>query len=275
MMIVKIGIHMDCLGEKSITWYNEAMITIYTDGSSKGNPGPGGYGVVLFHGDKPQTKTITNARSTVVELGGKESYTTNNRMELTAIRESLTYIESHNIDGNIELYTDSTYAMQGLQTWMYGWAKNDWKTSTGEEVQNQDIWKTLLGLMFRLKKNHDIDILKVKGHSGDVYNERCDVIATTFADNERILLFKGELDTYTKLFSLEENTKTIVGASMEIKQSRSKKAFSYVSKVDGKIYIDPTWNDCEKRVKGKKGARYKKTFSKDEELAVVKEYTTP
>ncbi len=250
------------------------MITIYTDGSSKGNPGPGGYGVVIFVGEKPLSKTIKKGSISVIELGGKEAYTTNNRMELTAIREALSYVETHALAGSIELYTDSTYAMQGLQTWMYGWAKNDWKTSTGEEVQNQDIWQTLLGLMFRLKKIHDIDIIKVKGHSGDVYNERCDVIATTFADSEHMILFKGQFDSYKKLFAFDENTELSVNLSILSKKSSSKKAFSYVSLVGGKVHVDSTWADCEKRVKGKAGARYKKVFSKKEETVLVQEYNT-
>ena len=92
------------------------MITIYTDGSSRGNPGPGGFGASLLIGNKGDQK--------VVELGGREEHTTNNRMELSAIREALLYIEERKLEGDIELYTDSSYAMNGLLGWMYGWEKN-------------------------------------------------------------------------------------------------------------------------------------------------------
>ena len=250
------------------------MITIYTDGSSRGNPGPGGWGAVL----------VVDENRAVVELGGREQHTTNNRMELTAIRESLLYIEERNIEGDIELYTDSSYAMNGLLSWMYGWQKNGWKTGSGDPVLNQDIWEALLGLMFRLKQSRDVDIKKVKGHAGDVLNERCDTLATAFADGERVLLFKGEYENYTKLFGLESKEIQVTSlkpplrqgpagqAQVKTKSTKGKKAYSYVSLVTGKIHTDKTWDACEKRVHGKAGAQYKNVFSPDEEKGLVSDY---
>jgi|JI8StandDraft_1071087.scaffolds.fasta_scaffold08797_4 ribonuclease HI len=253
------------------------MITIYTDGSSRGNPGPGGWGAVLVYDEN----------RAVVELGGREQHTTNNRMELTAIREALSYIEERNIEGDVELYTDSSYAMNGLQSWMYGWQKNGWKTGSGDPVLNQDIWEALLGLMVRLKQSRDVDIKKVKGHAGDVLNERCDTLATAFADGERVLLFKGEYEKYTKLFGLEINKLQVISLKSPLRQgsagqaqvntktksTKGKKAYSYVSLVNGKIHTDKTWDACEKRVKGKAGAKYKKVFSAEEEKLLVREFT--
>lgn len=246
------------------------MITIYTDGSSRGNPGPGGWGAVLVVGENSKSPA-SSPKSKVVELGGREGTTTNNRMELSAICAALRYVEERSIEGDIELYTDSTYAMNGLLTWMYGWQKNGWKTATGDAVQNQDIWQELLGLMVRLKQSHDVDIKKVKGHAGDVLNERCDTLATAFADGERVLLFKGEYENYTKLFGLEVKELKVATIKSKVK-SRNSKAYSYVSLVNGKIHTDATWAACEKRVKGKPGAKYKKVFSKEEEVVLVKEF---
>lgn len=249
------------------------MITVYTDGSSRGNPGPGGWGAVLLSSTSGGSLVASRDNAHVVELGGREQHTTNNRMELSAIRESLSYIEERALPGDVELYTDSSYAMQGLQAWMYGWAKNGWKTATGDEVQNQDIWQTLLGLMVRLKQSRDVEIKKVKGHAGDVLNERCDTLATAFADGERVLLFKGEYGNYAKLFGLEVKELQVKSQKAEVKKRPStKKAYSYVSLVGGKVHTDTTWDACEKRVKGKTGAKYKKVFSKDEEIALVGEF---
>lgn len=260
------------------------MITIYTDGSSRGNPGPGGWASVVLVG-RPQNNAELTRKDTeehtipsyiqVVELGGREDNTTNNRMELSAIRAALGYIEERNIEGDIELYTDSSYAMNGLLSWMYGWQKNGWKTATGDPVLNQDIWAELLGLMVRLKQSRDVDIRKVKGHAGDVLNERCDTLATAFADGERVLLFKGEYENYTKLFGLEvKELKVATSHSRPSTSSKSssKKPYSYVSLVNRKIHTDKTWNACEKRVKGKPGAKYKKVFSAEEEVQLMNEY---
>lgn len=251
------------------------MITIYTDGSSRGNPGPGGWGAVLVV-DENSKSQVASLKSKVMELGGREDNTTNNRMELSAIRESLRYIEERKLTGDIELYTDSAYAMNGLNSWMYGWQKNGWKTATGDPVLNQDIWADLLGLMVRLKQTRDVDIKKVKGHAGDVLNERCDTLATAFADGERVLLFKGEYENYTKLFGLESKEIQVTSFKPQVntttKSSKGKKAYAYVSLVNGKIHTDKTWDACEKRVKGKAGAKYKKVFSKEEEVLLMNEY---
>jgi len=232
------------------------MITIFTDGSSRGNPGKGGWGALLIIDQK------------VVELGGREEKTTNNRMELTAIKEVLMYVEVRKAEGDIELHTDSTYALNGLIGWMYAWEKNGWKTKTNDEVLNQDIWRELLGLMFRLKQTRRVDIVKVEGHAGVVANERVDGIATAFADNERVLLFTGSLDAYKKLIGADIFSLVPTAPKTKSKSS-SAKAYSYVSLVDGKIHTDKTWAECEKRVKGKKGVKYKKVFTKDQEEELV------
>lgn len=133
------------------------MITIYTDGSSKGNPGPGGWAAIIDG----------------KEIGGGERQTTNNRMELTAVIEALKQSA-----GPATIYSDSQYVIKGITEWIHNWIKKGWKNSQKEPVMNQDLWVKLYDLV----QGRDITWKYVKGHSGDKYNERCDEIATSFAN---------------------------------------------------------------------------------------------
>lgn len=138
-------------------------VTIYTDGSCLGNPGPGGYGAVLLFGD--------NRR----ELSGGFTGTTNNRMELLAV---ITALESLTRSCEVDLYTDSQYIQKAItQGWLKNWIKNGWKTAAKKPVKNQDMWKRLMPLLDR----HQVDFRWVKGHAGDPENERCDDLARSAA----------------------------------------------------------------------------------------------
>ena len=123
-------------------------ITIFSDGSSKGNPGPGGWGAIIASSDK------------VVEIGGGEKYTTNNRMELLAAISALETVENNKEE--IILNTDSSYVINGITKWVFGWQKNNWKTSTKADVVNKDLWERLIGVSFdkKIKSNcgNDADI---------------------------------------------------------------------------------------------------------------------
>jgi ribonuclease HI len=249
-------------------------IIIYTDGSSLGNPGPGGWGSVLI---------INNEK--VIELGGREKESTNNRMEMYAAIEAFRLVEKRKlISKNIIIHTDSSYLLNGITLWVYGWVKNNWKTKTGGEVLNKDLWEILYKVCSNLKSRSDIEWVKVSGHDGVHLNERCDEIATSFSANNTTILFTGSVLDYEKLFgvSLEDHkttkTKKTKSTSPQAPQGLSlgkkKKAikgagYSYVSSVSGKIHVDKTWADCEKRVKGKSGAKYKKVFSKQEEQELI------
>ncbi len=238
-------------------------ITVFTDGSSRGNPGRGGWGAVVISGEK------------VSELGGREDHATNNRMEMTAVLESLKHIESRKLIGTISVHTDSAYVLQGVTAWMHGWARNGWKTKTGDAVLNQDIWKEISDILFRLKQKHTVDFVKVSGHSGHVGNERVDTIATACADGEPIPLYSGSFAEYEKLLGGSVHSTDVsksTGVKKKPSSSKNTPAYSYVSLVDGVIHRDKTWILCEKKVKGVKGARFKKVFSKSEEDALIKEW---
>lgn len=135
-------------------------VEVWTDGSCLGNPGPGGWGVVVHLGDQTE------------ELKGGVLDTTNNRMELMAVIKGLEYLLSKGLS-KASLYTDSNYVKNGIQSWIYTWKKNGWVNAKKEPVKNQDLWQAL----DNLNQQVDISYHWVKGHSGNVFNERCDVLA--------------------------------------------------------------------------------------------------
>ena len=135
-------------------------VEIYTDGACSGNPGPGGWGAILAY------------RGREKEISGYEAQTTNNRMELTAAAEALKLLKE---PCRVKLYSDSAYLVNGFsQNWIAGWQRNNWKNSKKEPVQNKDLWQTLIDL----SEKHEITWIKVKGHSDNEKNNRCDALAT-------------------------------------------------------------------------------------------------
>lgn len=229
----------------------EKEIIIFTDGGAIGNPGPGGWGAVVF--DKNDKK--------VLELGGKEDKTTNNRMEMTAIIRAL----EKSPDGFITVYSDSKYTITGITQWIFGWEKNNWKTKNKTDVLNKDLWQKLS----EVTRDKDIEWKHVEGHVGIAGNERVDTIANSFARGKEVTLFDGGLKDYTiDLLNMKKDENS---AMQKSKSKSSTKAYSYVSMVDGKIESHKTWVECEVRVKGKK-ARFKKTVSKEDEENIIKEW---
>ena len=145
-------------------------VTIYSDGSSRGNPGPGGFGTVIQY---------TDAKGTLheKELSGGYSLTTNNRMELMG---AIAGLEALNRPCNVIMYTDSQYLVNAFaQHWIEGWQAKNWKRKTGP-VLNVDLWKRLLAAM----EPHEVHWNWVKGHAGNPGNERCDALATAAADSD-------------------------------------------------------------------------------------------
>ncbi|MEZ4103134.1 MAG: ribonuclease HI [Candidatus Paceibacterota bacterium] len=230
---------------------NIKEIKIFTDGGAIGNPGPGGWGAIILDEDSKK----------VTEIGGKEDKTTNNRMEMTAIIKAL----ENSPDGLITVFSDSKYVITGITQWVFDWEKNDWKTKNKTDVLNKDLWQRLI----EVTKDKEIEYKHVEGHVGIAGNERVDVIANSFARGKEVSLFKGDLENYSvNLLDMKKDE------SSSIKKTKSKssaKAYSYISMVDGKIEKHTTWAECEARVKGKK-ARFKKTFSKEDEENIIKEW---
>ena len=137
---------------------NRPQITLFTDGACSGNPGPGGWGVLMISGDHRK------------ELCGGEEETTNNRMELTA---AIMGLEALKGPSDIELFTDSTYVRDGINKWIVGWKRNGWKTAAKKPVKNQDLWKRLDEAADR----HEVNWHWVRGHAGHPENERADALA--------------------------------------------------------------------------------------------------
>jgi len=133
-------------------------VEIFTDGACKGNPGPGGWGVVMRFGEH------------VKELHGGEPNTTNNRMELTAVIRAL---ESLNRRCKVRLHTDSQYVQKGISEWIHSWKRRGWKTADKQPVKNVDLWQRL----DELAAAHDVHWIWVKGHAGHEGNERADELA--------------------------------------------------------------------------------------------------
>ncbi|MGH1376436.1 MAG: ribonuclease HI [Alphaproteobacteria bacterium] len=135
-----------------------STIEIYTDGACSGNPGPGGWGVLLRYGAHEK------------ELCGGEKDTTNNRMEMMAVIKALEALKKRS---DVTLYTDSKYVMQGITEWMDGWKAKNWKTAAKKPVKNQDLWQEIDVLV----QQHNIEFQWVKGHAGHPDNERADELA--------------------------------------------------------------------------------------------------
>ena len=142
---------------------NETVV-IYTDGACRGNPGPGGWGVVLSY------------KGNMKELFGGENETTNNRMELLAVISAL---EALNKPCKVQINSDSKYVLQGITEWMENWKKRGWKTASKSPVKNEDLWRRL----DTARLMHEVEWKWVKGHSGDKGNDRADELANLGIDS--------------------------------------------------------------------------------------------
>jgi ribonuclease HI len=139
-------------------------ITLFSDGSALGNPGPGGYGTILRYGDKER------------EIVGGESHTTNNRMELLGAIEGLKALKE---PCEVDIISDSSYVVKGINEWLNNWIKRDFK-----KVKNVDLWKEYIDV----SKVHKVNAIWVRGHNGHIENERCDYLAREEAERQKSLL---------------------------------------------------------------------------------------
>lgn len=140
-------------------------VIIYTDGACSGNPGPGGWGSILMYKDKKK------------EISGASKETTNNIMEITAVIEALKLLK---YPCEVKIYSDSAYVVNAFNNgWIYNWNMNNWKTADKKPVKNKELWEKL----YALTQIHKVEFIKVKGHSDNEFNNRCDELAVEATNN--------------------------------------------------------------------------------------------
>lgn len=230
-------------------------VVIYSDGACSGNPGRGGWGVVL---GLPSQE--------VVELGGGKLETTNNQMELQGLIEGLHFIKEIPFD-QVIYYTDSSYVLNGVTKWLKGWAFRGWKNAEGKDVANKDHWLLVKNLLTHysdktFKWNY------VRGHSGVLGNERCDEIAVSFTHGKYEVLYEGPSDNYQFDIYATPTTEPIPDTSF--KKKDTSESVYYLSLKNGVLERHKTWSECEQRVKGAPGAKFKKVKNALEEDQILK-----
>lgn len=230
-------------------------IIIFTDGAAKGNPGPGGWGTIVCGG------------GIVAELGGAAPHTTNNRMEMEAAIRGLEQVQP--AAAPVAIYTDSTYLIHGITQWIHGWRRRGWKTADGGDVLNRDLWERLAELV--RGAGAPVTWTYVRGHTGVPGNERVDTIASELALGNPVDLYRGPAAAYPI-----DLTPPSPAASNSSTKTRSKtssgKAHSYLSLVGGVAERHQTWSECERRVRGVSGARFKKAMSPADEAKILAEW---
>ncbi|MBX2987471.1 MAG: reverse transcriptase-like protein [Bdellovibrionaceae bacterium] len=238
------------------------FIAIYTDGACSGNPGPGGWGAIVL-----------DSGGDVAEYGDGERGTTNNRMELSAALVALRKVAQRGQPAKqIMLFTDSTYLIRGITQWVWGWRNRGWTTAEGNEVQSRDLWEDLIRVTTEIQQNlitggsKKIEWNYVRGHKGVPGNERCDRIAVAFSQGNKPGLFRGKLRDYSiDVLSFPE----LEGLPEMKPKVEKQKAHSYLSYVDGTVMRHADWASCERRVKGRSGAKFKKAMSAQEEPEIL------
>jgi ribonuclease HI len=174
------------------------------------------------------------------------------------------------VQGRVAIYTDSTYVIQGITQWVWAWRRRGWKTAQGTDVLNRDLWEALSALS-AARGTRGIDWRWVRGHQGTPGNERCDEIAVAFSLEEPPTLYRGSIDAYGRpILDVPDETGVPKRSSSSTKRSSSGAPHSYLSVVDGVPMRHATWSDCERRVKGRSGARFKKAMSAAEEPEILR-----
>jgi ribonuclease HI len=248
------------------------QIVVFTDGAASGNPGPGGWAAV-----------VVTPQGHVTELGGGAAHTTNNKMELTGAIQALEHVAS--APEPVRIYTDSSYVIKGITQWVWNWQRRGWKTAEGADVLNRDLWERLLALVNARGRNR-IEWCWVRGHDGTPGNERVDEIAVAFSRNRNEQLYDGPLSVYAlPILDLPDTNDppdrssragsgrtTGSTSSAANKPSAKGPAYSYLSLIDGVLERHATWAECERRVKGRSGARFKKAMSAADEAAILRSW---
>ena len=236
-------------------------ILIFADGASRGNPGPAGWGAIVVMLD-----------GRVREIGGRQVPATNNQMELQATIQALRLVRDE--PGPVSLWTDSVYVIKGITQWIWAWRNRGWKTAEGADVQNADLWQELFREVAKRGKENPISWNHVRGHSGVPGNERADELAVEFALGKRPALYSGPLLQYSvAIYDLPENGGAL--PAPKPKQAPKPAAYSYLSLVGNTAKRHKTWAECERRVKGVPGAKFKKTTSASNEAEILGTWGVP
>jgi ribonuclease HI len=262
---------------------------LYGDGACSGNPGPGGWGSVFFY--LPDT-TIQNSNhfpfQNVAEFGQHIDQTTNNRMEILALLDGLTAAQKLMSQQKSTLYgkglilSDSVYVLKGITSWIFGWKKRGWTTAEGAPVSNKDLWLEFDEKIKHLKKTCQLTWRYVPGHKNIQGNERCDEIAVLYSKKQKVPLFQGPCTHYLlhlQNFSEKNFDQNLFQIPVEhpIPLSKAKndktnlKAY-YLSLIDGQLIRHDNWAECEMRVKGRSGAKFKKVVSNEEEKNILSQW---
>lgn len=248
----------DVKNEKNVSESGEVFhgILIYTDGACSGNPGPGGWGAIVARPD-----------GRIRELGGGEEATTNNQMEMLATIEALREVRDD--DAPVTLCTDSTYVIRGITQWIWGWQKKGWKTAEGKDVSNKELWQELAREVMHRKSHGEIAWRYVRGHIGVAGNERVDEIAVEFSKGRRPRLFSGGLLQYKIAIYDVPPAEALPEPKPKVEKQA---AYSYVSILGSTPMRHATWLECERRVKGQSGAKFKKTKSAEDEAEILRSW---
>lgn len=238
-------------------------IWIYTDGACSGNPGPGGWAFTLCEFNSGE----------VIEGMGHEARTTNNRMEMESVIRALEAVKPIAPSrARLRIFSDSKLLIEGATKWIHGWKKRGWTKADGQPVLNRELWEKLDAALAACPAK--VEWTYVAGHSGIPGNERVDELAVAGSKFQTPALYRGSIEGYSlrKIFQEEPDGTDArdLGTRGAAKSGGPKGPAVYLSYVKGELQRHATWAECEKRVKGVAGAKFKKVQSPSEEAATLK-----
>jgi ribonuclease HI len=234
------------------------LICLFTDGACSGNPGPGGWACVA-----------ADSAGRAFERAGRAEPTTNNRMELTAVIEGLRAVADR--PGTAVVHTDSTYVLGGITSWIEGWKRRGWTTAAGEPVKNADLWRALEAAVAARGRGR-VQWRWVRGHAGHDANERCDALAVALSRRRPVALYDGPVAAYPHGSLLPSPQAPLPERTPGAKTPAPSGPPVYLSLLDGRLERHATWKECEARVKGRSGARFRKARTPEEERAVLRSW---